>query len=218
MRKTKAQAQKTREQLLQSALDTFYEHGVARTSLQAIARNAGVTRGALYWHFKNKEDLFDALFLRKFEESGQSFAEAIEKADTQGLRQLLFTLFEHITHDENHRKLTIIMGRKCEYTEENRAVLAVQQKYIDIWTQRIRHILTLCASKGELPPELDINLASDYLYVVISGLIDTWLNQQSDGFGNAGRPILNAPLFPLLNAALFTLQHAPDLRKPAPKP
>ena len=58
MRKTKAEAQKTREQLLQSALDTFLENGVSRTSLAAIARNAGVTRGALYWHFKNKEDLF----------------------------------------------------------------------------------------------------------------------------------------------------------------
>lgn len=56
MRKTKAEAQKTREQLLQSTLDTFFLHGVAKTPLQAIARNAGVTRGALYWHFKNKEN------------------------------------------------------------------------------------------------------------------------------------------------------------------
>ena len=68
MRKTKAEAQKTREQLLQSALDTFFLHGVAKTPLQAIARNAGVTRGALYWHFKNKEELFEELFRQTFED------------------------------------------------------------------------------------------------------------------------------------------------------
>ena len=43
MRKTKAEALKTREDLLLSALHTFYQQGVARTSLNEIARNAGVT-------------------------------------------------------------------------------------------------------------------------------------------------------------------------------
>ena len=62
MRKTKAEAMKTREYLMLAALDTFYLRGVARASLNEIAQTAGVTRGALYWHFKNKEDLFDALF------------------------------------------------------------------------------------------------------------------------------------------------------------
>lgn len=56
MRKTKAEAQKTREQLLQSALDTFYRQGVAKTPLQAIARNAGVTRGALYCISKTRKN------------------------------------------------------------------------------------------------------------------------------------------------------------------
>lgn len=205
MRKTKAEAQKTREQLLQSALDTFYEYGVAKASLQTIARRAGVTRGALYWHFKNKEDLFDALFLQKFEECGQSFGEAIRQADTRSLRQLLFTLLQHITRDENHRKLAIIMGLKCEYTEENRAIIAIQRKYIGIWSQRIRHILALCVSGGQLPPKLDIGLASDYLYVVIFGLIETWLGKQSDDF--------DIESLPILNTAIFTLQHSPDLRQ-----
>lgn len=66
MRKTKAEAEKTRQDLLDAALEIFYHNGVTNTSLQAIAEQAGVTRGALYWHFKNKEDLFDALFERHF--------------------------------------------------------------------------------------------------------------------------------------------------------
>ena len=62
MRKTKEEAQQTRSNLLNAALNVFYERGVAQASLDEIAKAAGVTRGALYWHFKNKEDLFEALF------------------------------------------------------------------------------------------------------------------------------------------------------------
>ena len=57
MRKTKTEAQKTRQHLLDAALEVFWREGVTRASLQAIAQEAGVTRGALYWHFKNKEGL-----------------------------------------------------------------------------------------------------------------------------------------------------------------
>lgn len=130
MRKTKAEAQKTREQLLQSALDTFFLHGVAKTPLQAIARNAGVTRGALYWHFKNKEELFEELFRQTFEDFRTTFSDGLKKADKQGLKQLLNSIFAHIKHDELHHKLFVITHLKCEYTEENKAIMAVQKKYI----------------------------------------------------------------------------------------
>src|ERR1700675_2574233 len=60
-RKTKTQAAITREQLLDAAEQVFREHGVARTSLTEIAAAAGVTRGAVYWHFRDKADLFTAM-------------------------------------------------------------------------------------------------------------------------------------------------------------
>lgn len=64
MRRTKTEALKTKEYLMLAALDTFYKKGIARTSLNEIAQAAGVTRGALYWHFKNKEDLFESSFMQ----------------------------------------------------------------------------------------------------------------------------------------------------------
>ena len=79
MRKTKAEALQTRQDLLLSALNVFYQHGVARASLNEIARNAGVTRGALYWHFKNKEDLFDALFQLIFQDISQELERDINE-------------------------------------------------------------------------------------------------------------------------------------------
>ena len=61
-RKTKEEALKTREAILDSAIRVFSIRGVSRTTLANIAKEAGVTRGAIYWHFRNKEDLLAALW------------------------------------------------------------------------------------------------------------------------------------------------------------
>ena len=59
---TKEQAEQTRKILLKSALKVFSEKGFSASRLEDIAKEAGVTRGAIYWHFKNKLDIFQALF------------------------------------------------------------------------------------------------------------------------------------------------------------
>lgn len=61
MRRTKEDAKKTRTALLASAERLFLANGVTRTSLSQIAHDAGVTRGAVYWHFENKSDLLNQL-------------------------------------------------------------------------------------------------------------------------------------------------------------
>ena len=63
-RRTKADAQATRNALLDAAERLFEEKGVSRTSLNDIAVAAGATRGAIYWHFKDKADLFNAMMER----------------------------------------------------------------------------------------------------------------------------------------------------------
>lgn len=57
MRKTKEEAEKTRATILESALKVFLKNGYSKTSLSDIAENAGYTRGAVYWHFKDKSEI-----------------------------------------------------------------------------------------------------------------------------------------------------------------
>ena len=61
-RKTAAEAARTRCRILEAAGELFSREGVASTTLEQIARQARVTRGAIYWHFKGKDALLDALF------------------------------------------------------------------------------------------------------------------------------------------------------------
>ena len=58
---TKEQAEKTRHDLLNSALIIFCKNGFNKTRLEDIANDAGVTRGAFYWHFRNKTEVFSEL-------------------------------------------------------------------------------------------------------------------------------------------------------------
>ena len=99
---------KTKEYLMLAALDTFYQKGIARTSLNEIAQAAGVTRGALYWHFKNKEDLFDALFQRICDDIESCIKEDSNNNNEQAWSSFRLTLtrfFERLQHNELHYKI-----------------------------------------------------------------------------------------------------------------
>ena len=60
-RRTKEEALKTKKKIMMSALDMFCEKGYTHSSLEDIADRIGLTKGAVYWHFKNKQDLLFSL-------------------------------------------------------------------------------------------------------------------------------------------------------------
>lgn len=210
MRRTKAQAQETREQLMLAALDVFYERGVGRASLHEIAQAAGVTRGALYWHFKNKEDLFEALFAHIFDNVSCRLEEDIQTGAAnmlQSLRQAFINIFKRMEHDEQHRKFSAVLHLKCEHTAENAAVVAVMNRYFNMWHQQIRAALRMCVSQGHLPANLDVGFASIYLEATLFGLMEQWL------FHPAAICLAqDAPR--MIDTALHTLEHSPTLLQP----
>lgn len=61
-RKTKEDALRTRQLLIESAIQQFAQRGVTNTTLTDIADAAGVTRGAVYWHFSSKAELFNEMW------------------------------------------------------------------------------------------------------------------------------------------------------------
>jgi AcrR family transcriptional regulator len=61
VRKTKEEAEQTRKDIIEAARRTFHQYGVSRSTCERIAKAAGVTRGAVYWHFRDKAEIFFAL-------------------------------------------------------------------------------------------------------------------------------------------------------------
>lgn len=63
-RKTKEESQKTRDGILDAAERVFLEKGVGTTAMADLADAAGVSRGAVYGHYKNKIEVCLAMRLR----------------------------------------------------------------------------------------------------------------------------------------------------------
>lgn len=178
MRKTKTEALKTREHLMLAALETFYLKGVSRASLNEIAQNAGVTRGALYWHFKNKEDLFDALFHRLCDEARMHLENDLnnESADMrESMHASLLNMFQRMENDPVHYKFCNILFLKCEHTEQNQTITRIIHKYQTMWHELLSAVLAQCIKQKSLPENLDIPAAVLYLKASIDGLLYQWL-------------------------------------------
>lgn len=211
MKRTKAQALQTREQLMLAALDVFYCRGVSRASLNEIAQTAGVTRGALYWHFKDKEDLFEAIFQHIFNEMSQKIDEDIRNNAPnmlESLRQALVNNSERIQYNETHRKFCHILYLKCEHTEQNESIIKLMNNYQQMWRQQTYNALQLCVRQGSLPRDLDIELAALYFKSAIFGLVDLWLR-------NPERFDLSRTAARIADAAIHTLKSSPALRQPS---
>jgi len=76
MRRTKADAEKTRLKIIEAALILFSRNGYSHTTLAKIAREAGFSRGPIYWHFQNKDDLYHAVLAYSQEPLSQLVADA----------------------------------------------------------------------------------------------------------------------------------------------
>jgi TetR/AcrR family transcriptional repressor of mexAB-oprM operon len=122
MRRTKEDAEKTRCAILAAAEELFLQNGVAHTSLEQIARHAGVTRGAVYWHFENKADLFHAMLSQVRLPPEQLTQRLVVDPDAEPLRPLRDLCVESVRSldQEQKRRIFTILLHRCEMTEELR--------------------------------------------------------------------------------------------------
>lgn len=207
MKKTKTEALQTRQQLLEAALEVFWRNGVTRATLQQIAEEAGMTRGALYWHFKNKEDIFEALFEQHFRNFHRQFDATVLNSQTDVwtyLHHNLLDLFRLVENNEREYKFFSMMHHKCERTADNQSLLDLAERYYASSRERIEHVLTLSVAQGRLPANTDIALASLYLKSTISGLLHLWLEQpQAFSLSQAATKIIGICLHNLQEGHLF---------------
>jgi TetR/AcrR family acrAB operon transcriptional repressor len=178
VRRTKEEAQETRSQILEAAQKAFYERGVARTTLADIAALAGVTRGAIYWHFSNKADLVQAM-LDSLHEPLEEMAKASESEDEVDplgcMRKLLVNLFHQVALDPKTRRINEILFHKCEFTDEMCDMRRQRQTAALECNDRIGLGLSNAVRKGQLPANLDVIRAAVCLHAFIDGILGQWL-------------------------------------------
>ncbi|MGB3222611.1 MAG: TetR family transcriptional regulator [Desulforhopalus sp.] len=173
-RKTKEEALKTREAILDAAVQMFSIWGVSRTTLAQIAKEAGVTRGAIYWHFTNKEDLLGALWeqlLLPFQPITLASENPNEPDPLGQLKQTYLSFFEELKEDPRLLQIYQILISKCE-TVEDTGTLHLHRVHCHQEGQVvIGKILRNAIAKGQLPESLDVRLGSITTMAFIDGLV-----------------------------------------------
>lgn len=176
-RRTKEEALETRNHILDMAERVFLEKGVSRTSLDDIAASAGVTRGAIYWHFKNKADLFDALMQRvslPLEDMAPD-AEKDQADPISYVRALALQVIGRLTSDPQCRRVQEICHYKVEYVDE---MEPLRERHIECCASSLAVIedkMKKAAKMGLLGPSVDPKLAAVGLHSLVCGLIQNWL-------------------------------------------
>lgn len=198
VRRTKEEALATRNKLLDAAEVLFLAKGVSHTSLQDIAREAEATRGAVYWHFKDKADLFNAMMDRvtlpleasleflAHDEQAQPLAH-ICKATRQALLR--------IATDPQTRRVFEVATLKVEYIDELQAIRLRHVRVRDSFLEQIECSLRSAALSQSTVLNLPPTAAAQGLHALIDGLIQNWLLDK-DAFDlvEVGEQVMNVYL------------------------
>jgi TetR/AcrR family transcriptional regulator, acrAB operon repressor len=177
-RRTKEDAVATRNLLLDAAQIVFNEKGVSRTSLAEIATEAGLTRGAIYWHFKNKADLFHAM-LERAKLPIENMIDSLDAAPAENpldhLRNVAVNVLKVIASDSKACQVFDIVAHKCEMVDEMSVARERRVESRSECIQQIEGDLRNAMEKGILPPTLNTHAAAIGLHALIDGLISNWL-------------------------------------------
>lgn len=198
VRRTKEEAQATRKLILDTAEVVFHERGVARTSLNEIAQAAGLTRGAIYWHFKDKADLFNAMMERVTLPLEQT-AHRSDDASLDDPLAYMRAAFLHALHltatDPQVRRVFEIATHKVEYVDE---LKGVRDRHLAIRDECLLHAqrgITLAMRRGLLPRRIPARAAALGMHALIDGLIQNWmLDPDAFDLERVGRQVFDAYL------------------------
>ncbi len=177
-RRTKEEAEQTRNNLIDAAEKLFSEQGVAHTTLNDIAREAGVTRGAVYWHFRNKNELFEAMHQRvtlPFEQLLALLEDHPEGCPLHELEQICVRVLLDVAADARRQQVLTILFIKCEYTEEMRPA---QERLIELCRpigERLATLFEKAHAAGMLQEGVDPRCAASGLMLYLHGILSGWV-------------------------------------------
>lgn len=155
----------TRKQILDTSLRLFSEKGFARTSVRDIAKGAGITDAAIYYHFASKRELFEALF----EERGitNALADLEQASITQPPLEVL-TAIAVAALGIMQRNKDFVKVLYSEAMSEDPVATEDYRMVTERWRRAEARILREFIDRGELPA-LDVDVAARQLVVLSIG-------------------------------------------------
>ena len=185
----------TRRHILDASLRLFSEHGFARTTVRAIARKAGITDAAIYYHFASKQELLEALF----EEKG--IVPALQQLEQAAGELPPREAFLSIARDamsllESSRDFVRLVFMEALGSEPG--ALAEYRSLMERWERGASRLLTVYMQRGQLQQVDAEAVARQIVTLVFATFLDDLLGRFGSSQGKVGE------LNPALDSYLVT--------------
>ncbi len=166
----------TRKHILDVSLRLFSERGFARTSIRDIARDAGITDAAIYYHFASKRELLEALV----EERG--FAARLQKLEEwepdvplrEGLLGMAAGAIAFMDENRDFLRLILMEGLAGDDVTSEQ-----YRKLLDRWERALVTMLERYKMRGELPEHEPALLARHTIYLILGAFMDSLMGREA---------------------------------------
>jgi TetR/AcrR family acrAB operon transcriptional repressor len=177
MRRTKEEAAATRTRLLDAALASFHAKGYSATTLEDIAREAGITRGAIQWHFGSKAELYNTLVRECYQEASEVFGGLYEAGGTplQKLRLVLVRWLGYTEENVKFRTMLELIMLKTEVSPELASGMQEKRHGNQLTIRFFADLIRQGIEAGEIRPEVHPEITATAALGLINGMTSIWL-------------------------------------------
>lgn len=177
-RRTKEAAAETRASLLDAAEQLFLQQGVSGTSLAQIASAAGATRGAIYWHFKDKSDLFNAMVDRVSLPFQASIDELVHEEDpVQALRDHVLATMKLLASDPQLQRVLTVATTMVELVDAHSPIRQRHELGAERFTNRVTQCIRLRMEHDKRVTQATPEQLGIAFHSLVYGMMNLWLLQ-----------------------------------------
>lgn len=178
IKKTKQKAIETKNIIFDSALKVFGKKGFSSTTLDDIAKEAGISRGAIYWNFKNKQDLYVCLLKEYFNDNfyeNLKYNDQSNKDPINAIKEYMYNYFKILINNEDTRKYMEILRYKTEVKTDIGEVLKVEQEIDLKIKEELSKLIKLAIEAGKIRDDINEDVISMSALSYLNGIEDSWL-------------------------------------------
>lgn len=166
-RRSKDEAEETRENIINAAIRLFLRDGVSRTTLEKIAAEAGYTRGAVYHHFENKSKLLYELH-RMIKPPAEELSCRFSRFDSddplKDVEDSILCALDEMMSDPRRRDIDAIFFHNCEFVDRVNPIVESERTHLSTVSNMIKEAFQKALEKGLIRSDIDIdNLARSLL-------------------------------------------------------
>lgn len=158
---------RSQKELLDISIDCFARYGYQGTSVDRIAKTAGVTKGAIYYHFKDKEALLAAAVANRVAAFESRVQHAVKGARCpEALRRVATVCIDHAQSGDHPRFAITLM---VESIETNADISAQLREMMRRFRAFMRNLIQAGQERGEIRPDADAVAAAAAFNSIILG-------------------------------------------------